>query len=265
MNIEENRRLLEQRLDRGNFPEVLYKYRTVDQLKMILDNFSFWFASPDTFNDPFDCSLSEVESYDLEDAQSHFRLLGITESNIEQALVMFQSHPEKLNALVAKAKNEAITQKGVLALSSTNDDILLWSHYADYHKGVAVGLELRKDLDFFLMPIKINYEESYEPLNYLKNPQQAIIDTLKIKSAQWEYEKEVRVYKSASGLYQISPDAIKEIRFGIKTSEQDIQDIKKLCLQKGLTEIAFYKAKKECSKFAINFDKLPNKQFKSDS
>ncbi|MEZ8267659.1 DUF2971 domain-containing protein [Vibrio cyclitrophicus] len=254
MSDEYKRQMLIKGLEQGNWPEVLYKYRTIEQLEMILDNFSFWFAAPDSFNDPFDCSLSDVDLYSLEDARNHFSSLGIAESVIDQSIKMFEKHPEKLTALVDDVKKKAITNKGILALSKSSNEILLWSHYADYHQGVAIGLEVRRDLNFFLTPIKIDYQSTYQVLNYLQDPHRATIDTLKLKSAEWSYEKEIRVYKNSSGLYPIKPEAIKEIRFGVKSSEEDINKIKKLCMDKGLGHISFFKAMKAHGKFAIEFE-----------
>ncbi|MBV9575704.1 MAG: DUF2971 domain-containing protein [Gammaproteobacteria bacterium] len=32
-------------------------------------------------------------------------------------------------------------QLGILSLSSCNDSILMWSHYADFHKGFCIGFK----------------------------------------------------------------------------------------------------------------------------
>ncbi|EJG1695046.1 DUF2971 domain-containing protein [Vibrio parahaemolyticus] len=254
MNIETKKKLLEQGLDKGSYPEVLYKYRTIEQLEMILDNHSFWFASPNTFNDPFDCSLSEVDSYELGDARTHFLSIGIEERHVSKSIEMFQKDPLKLQELVTTIKDKTINNKGILSLSACHDDILMWSHYADYHQGAVIGLEVRKDLEFFLMPIKIDYRDTYEVLNYLKDPQKATIDTLKVKSSEWRYENEIRIYKDGSGLRAVNPKAIKEIRFGVKTSEESIEKIKEICAKKGFEHISFYRAKKAHGQFAVEFE-----------
>lgn len=146
---EQKKSLLIQLVESGRYPQILYKYRTVEQAKMVLENFSFWFAKADTFNDPFDCSLSEVEKPSLEDARKHFTRIGITPENIEKSIKIYQREPEKLSELICEIKEKTIFNKGVLALSETKDDILMWSHYADYHKGVVIGLDIQSDLDFF--------------------------------------------------------------------------------------------------------------------
>ncbi|MEZ7188538.1 DUF2971 domain-containing protein [Pseudoalteromonas sp. DY56-GL22] len=235
MDIETKKSLLMKGLDNGSYPEVLYKYRTIEQLEMILSNNSFWFAPPNTFNDPFDCSLSEVNSYKLEDARTHFLSLGMTEKQVNDSIEMFRKDPSELQELVNKVKDKTINDKGVLSLSSCYDDILMWSHYADYHRGAVIGLEVRKDLEFFIMPIKIDYRDTYEVLNYLKDPSKALTDTLKVKSTEWSYEKEIRIYKNGSGLYTVNPKAIKEIRFGVNSPDLIIKKYKSFVLTKTLT------------------------------
>jgi len=83
VNVEYKKELIQKGIDNGNFPNLLYKYRTIDQAKQILDNFSFWFATPDSFNDPFDCSLSESQAPTLDEARKHFKRLRIAEGIIE--------------------------------------------------------------------------------------------------------------------------------------------------------------------------------------
>jgi len=132
----------------------------------------------------------------------------------------------------------------------------MWSHYSQYHTGIVLGLSMEADLDFFISPIKIEYQDTYEILNYLDNPEKSTIDTLKIKSTQWEYEHEIRIYKDVSGLHQINQNAINEIYFGIKTNEKDIEDICNLCKEKGLSDIRFYKGQQSYGSFEVLFEEI---------
>ncbi|WP_024336402.1 DUF2971 domain-containing protein [Desulfotignum balticum] len=253
---EQKKSLLLQLVETGHYPQFLYKYRTVKQIKMILENFSFWFAKPDTFNDPFDCSLSEIDKPSLEDARRHFTRIGITPENIEKSINIYRREPEKLSELIREIKEKTIFNKGVLALSETKDDILMWSHYADYHKGVVIGLDIQSDLGFFLTPLRIEYKDTYQELNYLNDPNKSTIDTLRLKSSQWQYEKEIRIYKNSSGLHQIKAAAIQEIYFGVKANDEDIKEITEICTQKDLTHIRFYKASKSHRSFSLYFNQI---------
>lgn len=256
MNQNYKEELLKKGIDKGNFPQTLYKYRTIVQTEKILDNFSFWFATPDSFNDPFDCNLSETKPPNLTDAETHFKRIGIEGSVLSRSLEIYNKQPEKLIELVTTIKEKTIFSKGVLSLSEKHDDILMWSHYSDYHKGVVIALSLKTDIPFFISPIKIDYKNKYDVLNYLRNPNKSTIDTLKVKSSQWQYEREIRIYKSDSGLHQIDEKAITGIYFGIKTSDDDIQKIKTICNDKNLEHIKFFKGFQAHGTFRINFKSI---------
>lgn len=256
MNKEYKKELLLKGVHNGKFPNTLYKYRTIDQTKKILDNFSFWFATPDSFNDPFDCNLSEIKSPSLIDARKHFERLNMEKEVIEQSIGLCQRCPEMLIELIKNAKEKSIRSKGVLSLSEKYDDILMWSHYSEYHKGVVLGLSLEADPDFFLMPLKMDYKDNYEPLNFLGDPEKSTTDTIKIKSSHWKYESEIRIYKNDSGLHTINKNAITEIYFGINTSQENIDDIYKICEKCELDHIKFFKGEQSHGSFKIDFQRL---------
>lgn len=256
MNVEYKKELIQKGINNGSFPKILYKYRTIDQAKRILDNFTFWFATPDTFNDPFDCGLSENQAPTLADARKHFERLRIDEGVIKQSIGLYRKKPEKLIELVKNAKEKSIYSKGVLSLSEKFDDILMWSHYSQYHQGVVFGLDMEADLEFFVTPIRIDYKDSYEELNYLSDPDKSTIDTLKIKSSQWSYESEIRIYKNESGLHKINGKAIRDVYFGINATQDDIDEIRRICSIKGLTNINFFKGEKAHGSFKVVFKAL---------
>ena len=49
----------------------------------------------------------------------------------------------------------------------------MWSHYASNHEGLVICLDILADPEFFLMPMNINYVDSYVESNYLKNAQKS--------------------------------------------------------------------------------------------
>jgi len=132
----------------------------------------------------------------------------------------------------------------------------MWSHYSQYRQGAVFGLDMEADLDFFVTPIRIDYKDSYEELNYLAHPDKSTIDTLKIKSSQWSYESEIRIYKNESGLHKISEKAIREVYFGINATQEDIDEIRSICSSKGLTNIHFFKGEKAHGSFKVVFEAL---------
>lgn len=241
---------------KGSFPKTLYKYRTIDQAKKILESLSFWFSTPDSFNDPFDCNLSEIRLPNLSDARKHFERLGMEEDVIGKSMDLYQRCPEKLIDLIEVTKKKSISSKGILSLSERHDDILMWSHYADAHKGLVLGLSLEKDPGFFLMPLRVDYKDYYEPLDYLADPDKSTIDTIKIKSSQWKYENEIRIYKNDPGLHVIDKDAIIEMYFGINANQKDIDDICSMCRKSDFGHVNFFKGEQSHGSFKIDFKRL---------
>ena len=88
------------------------------------------------------------------------------------------------------------------------------------------------------------------------DPDKSTIDTLKIKSSQWIYESEIRIYKNVSGLHKIREKAIRDIYFGINATQEDIDEIRRICFSKGLTKINFFKGEKAHGSFKVVFKTL---------
>src|SRR5690606_17830387 len=81
------------------------------------------------------------------------------------------------------------------SLSKTNDNILMWSHYAKNHTGIVIEFDVLEDIDFFTTPLNVSYQKSYQPLDYFYDRKNAVFRTLSLKSHLWKYEEEVRVVK----------------------------------------------------------------------
>jgi hypothetical protein len=91
-------------------------------------------------------------------------------------------------------------QYGLLCFSRSWDNPLLWSHYADRHKGIALGFDFNKH------KLKnVSYVSKRPPLKGLSL--RVAQDLLFKKYIDWRYEQEVRTFTSledadsATGLY----------------------------------------------------------------
>lgn len=89
----------------NHIPSSLFKYRKFSQRSM--DNFQLsgeWFSFPYEFNDPFDSGVT---------------IAGINSNIIDKVGDIFRHHL-------------------VTCFSESNDDTLMWSHYAEGHTGFCV-------------------------------------------------------------------------------------------------------------------------------
>lgn len=79
--------------------------------------------------------------------------------------------------------------------ASRSEDILLWSHYAKYHTGMALGFndEIFSDLT----KRKINYQTNYVQAGYLNSDIfQVAEDVIFRKSSDWAHEKEIKIIRN---------------------------------------------------------------------
>jgi hypothetical protein len=92
----------------------------------------------------------------------------------------------KVRAPLRKWKLEMSKRFGMLCFSSDKSNPLLWSHYADRHKGICLGFRVR---DALVAPIKY-----VEARTELRPPltENCVRELLFTKYSGWEYEKEWR-------------------------------------------------------------------------
>lgn len=113
-------------------PTHLYKYQrlTAHSLTSLL-NETVWLSSPAAFNDPFDCAIT-LSRDKLEESLEHAITEIAERNNISREQI--ENHDKVINhdqAAYEWLRNSLRTtmQKiGVLCLSATPSEILMWSH-----------------------------------------------------------------------------------------------------------------------------------------
>lgn len=208
--------------------ELLYKYRRIDRNGLdILINSALFFPRPITFNDPFDGQLLP------ENFKSELKELGLDSS---------EHHIDSYNSGI----KEDLNRVGVLSLCKTGDNILMWSHYADSHKGFCLGFkpDLIRKIETDEIPIEqypVTYEEDHPFKKIYENcPNIYSFDdftdlygklkkaALTVKHEHWQYEKEERLISGKSDLYLFKPEALDCVILGMNISDKDAFTIKNL-------------------------------------
>lgn len=195
-----------------------YKYRAWNNFtKRIITHQELYFANPMTFNDIFDCQACGTignlnpEKYSWEDKK---------ERRIRYALT------DSIN-LLNKDMSHKIYRFGVCCFSKKCDSILMWSHYADYHKGLCFVFDLDKvPLNgLFADIIYANTKPRYDYCDEDEDPLKWFI----YKHKDWKYEKEVRGIlippkNAKTERYRkvhFPKKALKEIIFGAKYPDRN--------------------------------------------
>lgn len=189
----------------------IYKYVpfSINTLKLLIKG-ELWLGYPESLNDPFegDFTIEKIkkipeDSLLLDFYKKHFP--EFTENSIQDRITKTKSDnniflKDFYNYVQSRLKKEY----GVSCFSKEPNDIRMWSHYTDSHKGICLVFNQQE----LIKSIKNNYSNiNLKMVDYVdKLPQaklmieenQIYFDTSKeiflCKLKEWELENEIRLY-----------------------------------------------------------------------
>lgn len=214
-------------------PVRYYKYRSMadgswEYVKRTLLQNEVKFSSPRTFNDPFDCvpafdfsaTLQERAAYTKRLVKKYNAMLSRNERRQMVASGRANLANETLLA-EAQANIEALIAKtGIYSLSGKGDDVLMWSHYADCHRGIC--LRFKAASPFFGKAQPVIYQANRPALNPIKDtPVEAADKALLTKADFWNYEAEYRIidHRNGPGLRTFPGALLDAVILGIQISD----------------------------------------------
>lgn len=240
-------------------PHTLYKYRAVNEFCLrILSHSELYFSDPiDDFNDPFDCRLPldfhgtkrqwldvvervkgpALTSKEAQERESQIIRQMRMESAKSQDWHQWQS---KLMDDILALRTHADGSKdrvGVLSLTDSRNNHLLWAHYADGHQGVCFGFSTSAQYaSFYYQPgaarflDPVSYPRKYRPVNrFTGSSGDQVRWALFTKLPEWKYEKEWRVFNGlGSGPQPFSPAMLTQVVLGSRMSRPNRDLVMKL-------------------------------------
>jgi hypothetical protein len=240
-------------------PEItsLFKYCPIgkNQLSALAQK-KIWYSKPASFNDPFDTRfhvVGNLHSYVQEtDAQKLNRIFGEDMSDaIVKKKVSLESELMQFR--------QGIEELGILSLANSNNNLLMWSHYAEDHKGMCLEFE-RKDGEVLASSDStqpIFYTDNHPTLSpkSLLNKAAALTSKKRIlyaKSKHWEYEREWRHIVENGNLLHPWPAPLKAVYFGCKVEASDINLVKNVIAD---PTINYFQAHQYSDVFGVYFKK----------
>ncbi|SIQ00471.1 DUF2971 domain-containing protein [Aeromonas veronii] len=172
---------------------ILYKYYSDSLDEGYFNDPTMKLSTTPKLNDPFEFSVAK----EIKELYKNHQL-----KNLDSSLSRF------FNSIIADCNIELIlSSTGVISLTETHRNKLMWAHYANEHKGLAIGYKtdmfdeidinnLHKDYFCSLQPVKINYDS--KRFDYIDKLDSECIEKdlvkkiLTTKSDEWIYEKEHR-------------------------------------------------------------------------
>lgn len=228
-------------------PAKFYKYRSMADPnfirwveRVVLHN-ELYFAAAKTFNDPFDLhpvfSLTAPKAQQVKEFE---RLSKKYEPGLNREQRRAQAKDAVKNSLgrtSIKATEEVIQTEharvisegvGVYCVSAKYDDILMWSHYADDHKGIC--LEFDGEAELMAHAQKVKYSQKRVPIMaYYDDKETSMTKALLTKSLQWAYEEEWRLinYKKGPGTVEFKPESLTGIVLGALASANTVAEVER--------------------------------------
>ncbi len=212
-----------------------FKYRSFKSLglKEIFSKNELFFCSPSRFNDPFDGSPYFDAGTAIERKKYFDRLVE------RNSILAGTQLPDDsfFEGELLSGLQQAIDERAVCSLSDTWESVLMWSHYADEHRGICVGFDfsLSKKEEF----------KYYQPVKYCENNQRPIIslellaenspessqrlyeNSINVKHRDWSYEQELRAIafapdgEKAEGVYKFEGECLKKVYLGAAITDEN--------------------------------------------
>lgn len=276
----------------------LYKFRAVNEnsLKGLRNN-EIFFAGFELFNDPFEFStpFTNLREYFRRvhlQLQDRYLLGHIDKSTLDHLLEKTRNmDDQKLqrHKQVHEKIRQNMSRMGIFSMSAVKDEILLWSHYAEEHKGFCIEFDVpRMNLSVPASLREIKYKEEFTDLNdpsllvdfyvklfgelshlkkkkwrsrYTKSGQEMVknedaafgLAVITDKYTCWSYEKEFRlVTKNHIGTATYDPVAVVTIILGLRMPDKHKMMLKEVCTCTGKTHVKFMQAVKKKNRFGID-------------
>ena len=251
---------------------ILYKYVSAERID-ILQNQLIRFTQPNALNDPFEARPNfhaTIEGFAREFANTIRQNPGmwedcrrVTQTNLDQQLFAdtIEGNPDnaaqlyrslgrqpplpellgKSYGLPDKLYKEVYNLVGILSLSETPDNLLMWAHYAEGHTGFVLMFDGSHDFfkgdnpdpeiaRGFAKPEPVQYK-SERPRTPIEDPP---LEILLIKGSDWKHEKEWRYLKHLedaderckdannldANLFRLPPKCIRSVTLGCYRSKE---------------------------------------------
>lgn len=295
--------------------EIIYKYTDLEGAKKILGERTLKLSHYSDLNDPFDAYVhgmfgmdwNEVKQQSSDDIRRVLetdpdRLAKLTGCSHAEAMKVSQIYkglaPEQkkqLDLLFERAevndaelqvidRNQLVQEKcvheifettSIFCATRTKDNLLMWAHYADKHRGVVFGLKPDVEKDSVLAwmrpvtysderPNFIDPSDTDKSKTSLERAEEAFYRVLYTKSAEWKYEQELRLaipmtipHGQRTYLMDVYPTEIVEVYLGCRLDASTQTGAEIISLAKKLNpDVKLYQTKTAKRSYDLNFQPI---------
>lgn len=209
-------------------------------------------SSRTDFNDPFDTqfglNLPEMDADLMRCVEKMVNRTQAEESTAHPSLDL-----DTIRADFHRKASKVLDHIGIYSLAESARHPLMWAHYANSHRGIALVLRHGTAGSFGAFPIR--YEETYPCGDITEDG--LPLHLCFVKGRAWEYEKEWRIAlpNAAHTMHTLSPYSLCGVVFGARATTETfdvVKDLIKRRAQAGLPPICVYRAE-AANSFELQF------------
>lgn len=251
----------------------LHRFGRVDEsqieyLRALLVHGKLYHSLPSQFNDPFECTphwsppTTEAEEKEI---RRHFSALlrvqnpGLSRPVSRRMVAAAMADKPFFHKSMRDAISATYSEIRICCFTANKDNLLMWSHYADAHRGFCLEFDARAEP--FLRAHKVAYSTAYPVMPYpVRANGDALIPAL-TKSKEWEYEQEYRSFLSSElenaprndgSSCLLDGAALKAVYFGARMTPKHRGVVTSL-IREGLFRPDFWEAKISENAFELTF------------
>lgn len=251
-------------MNHPNTTELFHYYGNIEFALDVLNTKRVYCSKSLSFNDPFDGSIPLKIDYDAsefvaavhrtyqKDGHNWEGIKKILDTHISSDGNLLNETRELIRstALAYQKENE---NGGVLCLTEDPLSVLMWSHYANKHQGVCIGLRRSKDNS-------LGDDDSCSPIIYsdvyplpsfsqiYKADASLTDDLLYTKAREWSYEKEWRMISEKGDCFTVIPGNICRVILGCKFPDDKVSEVEHICTKEN---IPLFRAHQVANHFAL--------------
>jgi hypothetical protein len=245
----------------------LYRFMSVDSaaLDHLEDLFlkcKLYHSACSDFNDPFEGKPNWIIDNPKE-VRAHLKRVakekGMNKKMAEDQASTVMKNPH-LKEHGKSLMQEALREYRICCFTTTKNNLLLWSHYANSHKGICIEFDPKTSPIHFAQ--KVDYKNKYPEIKYPSFGDKRAMEPLLVKSKVWGYEVEYRIIfkpglddtpQHESSLLLNDPSTITGIYLGAKIEDED-RDALLSIVQKSKFSPKVWQAQLSEEAYELNFE-----------
>lgn len=248
----------------------LFKYGKLNEhSEAVFSTPTAWLSQPAQLNDPFECrpwftfegSPEQIVQSIARGLRQHYPDLTPDNATANATGIFLEGRHRNPNTWEGLRQALIVTlgsRIGLYCLSEVNDSILMWSHYAEDHRGYCLEFEATDHTPFFGTAQQVKYSTDFPVVDYFNTPNEEQANLIFLtKFSGWAYEKEWRIidHETGPGIHEYPPELLQSVIFGLRMPETDRKRIREWVMKRGHA-VKFFEAQRHDRQFKVVVEEI---------